>query len=158
MLPQANTASSVLRTSSMRSTQLERTSSPPTTSCGPSSCHHLVVAWTRRPHTLWREAMLATGKTRSTEWSGGWTELMVSRGQTVGYQKASQSLRRGLWCIFFFPHLIDCGENTTDFKPIMSETTSSFRCHLWPALFCAMSRQNKSWFWRAGIIWSCFSH
>lgn len=78
MFLQANTASSVLRTSSMRSIQLGRTSSPPTTSCGPSSCRPLVVAWTRRPHTSWREVTLATGKIRSTEWSGGWTELMVS--------------------------------------------------------------------------------
>merc|ERR1711980_34106 len=41
--PSANMASSVLRTSSMRFTQLARTSSPPTTSCGPSSCRHPVV-------------------------------------------------------------------------------------------------------------------
>lgn len=75
----------------MRFIQLERTSSPPTTSCGPSSCRLLVVAWTRRPHTLWREVMLATGKTRSTEWSGGWTELMVSCGLfAVSCQKPPQ--------------------------------------------------------------------
>lgn len=93
---QANTVSSVLRTSSMRSIQLERTSSPPTTSCGPSSCHHPVVAWTRRPHTLWREEMLATGRTRSTEWSGGWTEFMVSWGEIpCRSQKYTQLFRCG---------------------------------------------------------------
>lgn len=93
---QANTVSSVLRTLSMRSIQLERTSNPPTTSCGPSSCHHPVVAWTRRPHTLWREVMLATGRTRSTEWSGGWTEFMVSWGEIpCRSQKYTQLFRCG---------------------------------------------------------------
>ena len=82
---QANMASSALRISSMRFSQLARTSSPPTTSCGPSSCHRPVVVWTRRPHTLWREEMLATGRTRSTEWSGGWTKVKVRYRNTVSY-------------------------------------------------------------------------
>lgn len=75
---QANTVSSVLRTSSMRSIPLERTSSLPTTSCGPSSCLHPVVAWTRRPHILLKGEMLETERIRSTDWSGGWTDVLVS--------------------------------------------------------------------------------
>lgn len=118
---QANMASSVLRTSSMRFSQLERTSSPPTTSCGPSSCRHPVAVWTRRPHTLWREETLATGRIRSTDWSGGWTNVLVS------CRNSSES-RYGSLDVVNDAHLFSPSYRQwwilTETKPIMSETTS----------------------------------
>lgn len=115
---QANTVSSVLRTSSMRSILLERTSSLPTTSCGPSSCLHPVVAWTRRPHTLWKVAMLATGRTRSTDWSGGWTDVLVSFGSF------SQRWSGVVNDAYSFPVLSTMVKIKVYIKPNMSETTS----------------------------------
>lgn len=119
--PQANMASSVLKTSFTRFTQLERTSSLPTTSCGPSSCRHPAVAWTRRPHTLWREETLATGRIRSTEWSGGWTKVMVSCSE--GPRKIKMAW---LWLMMhnLFSPSYRLWWKPSEIKPNMTETTS----------------------------------